>query len=71
MLLFRVHDCEAREEKGRTDWPLRDRIADRKPPSELCDSVLEMPGILHAIDMIIESASFRCTCLRLRRACRR
>lgn len=55
-LLFRAQEHEAREEKGRRDWPLRNRNAARDPPKELHESVLKTADILHAIEMIIESA---------------
>jgi hypothetical protein len=61
MLLLRVQEHEAREGKGGRDWPLRNRITALDPPSGLHESVLETTGILHAIEMIVEMAGFRCT----------
>lgn len=61
MLLFRVQEHEAREGKGRRDWPQRSRTIARDPLKELHESVLEIVDILHAIELAIESAGFRCT----------
>lgn len=57
-LLPRAQQHEAREEKGRKDWPLFDRNAARTPPAEVHRSVLGTVDILHAIAMMmIESAT--------------
>lgn len=64
MLSWRAQKHEAREEKGRKDWPLRSRDAVRSPPKELPVSALGAVSILHAIEMFGERAD----CCRIRGA---
>jgi hypothetical protein len=54
MLSFRAQKHEAREEKARKDWPLRDRDAARSPPEAMQVRLLFDLGILHAIAGIRE-----------------
>ena len=61
MLLFRAQKHEAREEKGRKDWPPRNRVVVRNPPEELHVSALEIVGILLVIEMIENAGS---SCIR-------
>lgn len=56
VLSLRAQEYDAREDKGRKDWLLRDRATARNLPKELHICVLETVDILHAIEVMIESA---------------
>jgi hypothetical protein len=61
MLSFRVQEHEAREDKAREHWLLRNRHTTRGAPEELHISVLGTVEILHAIEIIVDNVGSLCT----------